>query len=156
MNSWKVKDIMTRQVVTVRAETSLAEAATLLQQHHIGGLPVVDAEGHLLGIVTETDLFLKEKGIPFSYAKIPSLLGQLVAKETLTHLAERARQVPVCEVMTREVITADEEMTLEDLAMLMLQKDLTRLPVVTGEKKLVGIISRVDVIRAIYTASAKR
>jgi CBS domain-containing protein len=151
----QVKDIMTRKVITVRPDTSIAAVAALLQQHHIGGVPVIDAAEHLLGIVTETDLFLKEKGVPFSSVKVPSLLGQFIDKETLARLEERAKQVVVQEVMTTNVVTVEEEASIADLAMLMYEKDLTRIPVVK-EGKLRGIVSRVDVLRAIYSVSRKK
>lgn len=143
-----VKEIMTSNLVTAQVETPLARAVELLRRNRIHSLPVTDTDNRLLGVITETDLFLKEKGLCFSMEKVPSILGRLVDKEDIDHL-EGAGQVPVGDVMTRTVITVDEDTTLEDLAMTMYENHLTCVPV-TREEQVVGVVSRIDVLDVIY------
>lgn len=150
----KAKDIMTRDVITVRPDTSVEVIARLLTEHHISGVPVIDDQGRVVGIVSESDLFLKEKGIPFSAVKLPSLFKQWVDPVRLTEIYEGARQHTAAEVMTREVICAEAEDDVGGVAWLMAQHHLKRVPVLRNGV-LVGIITRADVIRMLARENGK-
>ncbi len=101
-----------------------------------------------MGVVSETDLFLKEKGVPFSMEKVTTLLGEMVAEDELPDF-EPTRRVKVSEVMSTTIVTLDPESTLEDAAMLMHKRHFSLIPVVEGDK-LVGIVRRIDILTRLY------
>lgn len=147
----KVKDAMTRQVITIRTETSIRDIARLMTENHIRSLPVVDEQNQLVGLVTESDLFLKEKGMPFSAVKIPSLFERWADSTQLLDIYENAAHHTAADVMTEPVITISPEDTLEHAAWVMFHNDLRVLPVIQ-DKKVVGILSRKDFIRMLARA----
>ncbi len=149
MKKIPVAEFMTRELIVARREMPLTELVALLREHGVRGLPVTDESNRLVGVVSETDLFLKEKGVPFSLEKVPSLLGQMVDKDEVDQV-ELCKKVKVGEVMTGPVTTVDEETTLEDVAMLMYERHLTMLPVV-DDGELVGVVRRIDVLRLLYS-----
>ena len=143
-----VADLMEKDPVTTKPETSLIELVAQLKRYGFRAMPVADENGKLLGVVSETDLFLKEKGVPFSIEKVPTLLGQMVAEDELQDF-EPTRRVKVEEVMSSTIVTLRPEATLEDAAMLMLKRRFSLIPVVE-DGKLVGIIRRIDILRRLY------
>lgn len=94
-----VEHVMTHEVIAIKADTTVDIIARLLREHRIGGLPVVDDESRVIGIVSETDLFLKEKGMPFSAVKVPTLFQRWVDADRLTEIYEEAhhniKRIPV-------------------------------------------------------------
>lgn len=150
-----VKDAMTANPVTCTPDTRLREATALLREHHIGGLPVVQAN-ELVGMITESDLIalLKSERIsddlwlpsPLEIIEIP--VRELINWEKTKHALRTIGDMPVKKVMTHRVLTATEEMDVEAAAALMIKEGVARLPVMR-EKKLVGIITREDIIHAI-------
>lgn len=142
----RAKDIMTRDVITVNPNTTVEEIAHLLTNHRIGGVPVANSERRVVGIVTESDLFLNEKGIPFSAVKLPALFKQWVDPSQLDEIYRNARHHTAADVMTELVICVDAESDIGHVAWLMVQRNLTRVPVVRGGV-LVGIITRADMIK---------
>lgn len=142
----RAKDGMTRNVIAVRPDTTVEEIARLLTEHNISSVPVTDADGHVLGIVTENDLFLKEKGIPFSAVKLPALFKQWVDPVRLAEIYENARHHTAADVMTREVVCVDADEDIGHVAWMMAQRDLRRV-LVQENGVLVGIITRGDILR---------
>ncbi|WP_243029490.1 CBS domain-containing protein [Thermus altitudinis] len=142
----KAKDAMTRPVVTVLPETSLVEVARLMLGKGIGSVLVVDKEGRLMGIVTESD-FLKERGVPFSTFRAPMLLGRFMGSDGLEEALAEARRTRVEEIMTSPVHAVGPEEPLSRVLDLMLAYDINHVPVVDGEGKPVGIITRFDLLR---------
>ena len=142
----QAKDVMTRDVITVHPTTTVEAIAHLLTKHRISGVPVVDEVKRVVGIVTERDLFLKEKGIPFSAVKLPALFKQWVDPSQLAEIYRNARHYTAADVMTEPVICVDAESDIGYIAWLMSQRNLKRVPVVSGDV-LVGIISRADMIK---------
>jgi CBS domain-containing protein len=140
------RDVMVRDPVTVKPSTPVNEVARLLVEHRIGGVPVVTDEGHVIGIVTETDLFLKEKGVPFSMVKLPSLFNQWVKPEQLEQLYANARTYTAADIMTQSVVTATPETEVSQIAELMMRRRIKRVPIVE-EGRLVGIVTSQDLIR---------
>ena len=114
------RDIMTSRVVTIDPEASAQEVAQLLDQKRISGVPVVDAEDMIIGIITEADIISK------------------VDREGLD----------VAEIMSNEVIFVSEETSVSEIAMLLTDRKIKRVPVV-NDGKLVGIVSRADIVRAV-------
>jgi CBS-domain-containing membrane protein len=142
----KAQDIMTRDVISIRADTTVNEIARLLGEHRIGGLPVVDEENRVIGMVSESDLFLKEKGMPFSAVKMPTLFKRLVDPDRLTEIYEGARHHTAADVMTTEIHCVDVEDGIGHVTWLMAQRNVKRVPVLQNGK-LAGIITRADIIR---------
>jgi len=113
-------DIMTQKVYTIHPEASAQEAAQLLSQHRISGLPVVNTEQKIIGMVTEADIISK------------------VHREGLL----------VSDIMSHEVIAVVESTPVGEIAMLLTERKIKRVPVVQGDK-LIGIVSRGDIVNAV-------
>jgi CBS domain-containing protein len=141
----KARDIMTRTVVSVSPEASILQAGELMLRHDISGLPVVDAEGRLAGIVTERD-FMRCAGACGDVR--PRWLEVLIGRAELADGAARRCESRIADVMTRNPVTATEDMPLEDVVRLMNTHRIKRMPVVR-DGRLVGIIARVDLMRAL-------
>ncbi len=142
----KVKDIMTRNVITVPADTPALAVARLLADRGIAAVPVTDSWGMLHGIVSEADLIRR---LAVGDAPKPGLLrGLFYNRERAAQQYARAHGATAADVMTREVITAQESMTAEHAAQLIEEHNVRRLPVVQ-DGVLVGIVSRADLLRAL-------
>lgn len=135
----KVAEIMSRPVITVTLDTGIKAAARLLVKHSISALPVVDAKGELVGIVSEADLLpIEARPEPRSQATplLPPTAGS--APET------------VAEVMTRRVLTVPADCEVSQVARILIGADFRRVPVVEG-RRVVGIVSRRDLVKVIAT-----
>jgi len=141
----KAKDIMTYPVITVTADTPLRDAVRLMLERRVSGLPVVDREGNLVGIVTEADLLLKETS-PRPAAPVVDWIGRWLWLERWVSAHRKAEGRTVGEVMTHNVVTAEEDTTIHTLASMMMRFQVNRLPVVRG-RKVVGIVTRADILR---------
>ena len=142
----KIKDIMTREVVTVSPHSNVRLVASLLGEKSIGAVPVLDETGVLVGIITESDLFIKEKGIPFSVVKIPHIFNQWVEPRKLAAIYKEIDAHKASDVMSSPVITVSPDMEVGEAASLMFNNQISRLPVVENNE-LVGIVSRSDIIK---------
>jgi len=144
----KAKDIMTKEVISVKPETTIEELARLLMKQQISGVPVVDDKGKIVGIVTENDLISKN-----SRLHIPTILRLFDAYIPLgtSKMESDIRKMAastVEDICTKEIITVDEEASVEYIATIMTEKRIHILPVVR-EGKLVGIIGKKDMIKGI-------
>jgi CBS domain-containing protein len=144
----KAKDIMTKDVITVKKTTTLEELAGIIMQHHISGTPVVDDKGTLQGIVTENDLISQNRRL-----HIPTILRLFDAfiplgTSKLENEIKRISASTVEDIYTHDVVTVDEETSVENIATIMAEKDIHLLPVVKGGE-LVGIIGKKDIIKGI-------
>jgi CBS domain-containing protein len=144
----RAKDVMTREVLTVKPDATVREVAALLAERGISGVPVVDAAGAVIGIVSEGDLLHRaEIGTERRPRRRRSWwLDSLASDLASDYVKSHARKVE--DVMTREVITVGETTELADVAMLLETKGIKRVPVVT-DGRLVGIISRANLVRAL-------
>jgi len=152
----KIKEIMNREVRTVHPDTSLAELARLFAETGIHGAPVVDAENRLIGIVTESDVLNATKTKYVKYNLVYPSIHQFgmefkegVAYEELAKAFDEVKHVPVSQVMTRKVVTAGPEDLVEDIAPMMVQKKINRIPIVE-KGKVVGIVTRSDILRGLF------
>jgi CBS domain-containing protein len=141
-----VHQIMFAPVITVDEDCSLEEAAKIMLDRNVGGLPVVDERGDLTGIVTESDIVAREKGIPFSIYRFPQMFGEWMPHEHVERIYESARRWAVREIMSHNVVTLTEVDTIETVLEKMLTGGLHRIPVVRGRKP-VGIVTRRDLLR---------
>ncbi|AEB10567.1 DUF190 domain-containing protein [Desulfobacca acetoxidans] len=139
----QVRELMTLQPRKVNLETSLAEVTRLLLSSTFTGLPVVDAEKHPVGVISQTDLIYK--------AGMPMRLGLLSesADEKVDAVLEALGSRQAREIMTKPAVTIGQEQRVTEAVNLMLEKKVKRLPVVDAEGKLVGNLSRVDIFHSI-------
>ena len=142
----RAHQIMTHRIISVTPETPIADAANIMLANHISGLPVLNASGELVGIVSEGD-FLRRSEIG-TQRKRPRWLQFFTSTGRLADdfVAERGRRVE--DVMTREPVTVHEEARLEDLVALMEKRGVKRLPVMRNEK-LIGIVTRSNLLQAV-------
>jgi CBS domain-containing protein len=139
-------DIMTQKVISVTPGTTIAEAAQLLLQHRISGLPVVGPGGAVVGMVTEGDLLRRiETGTQRRHSR---WLEFLIAPGRLAQEYTDANARKVGEVMTEDVVSVAPGDPLPDVVRLMEHHRIKRLPVIEAER-LVGIVSRADLVRAL-------
>jgi CBS domain-containing protein len=139
----RVGDVMTREVVSVRPETPLGELVRMLLDRDFRAVPVVDAEERLVGIITNRDLV--ERGGLSARIELLAELGGAALEQELAASGARARTA--ADVMTREVVRVGPDEPLERAAHLMAEKHIKRLPVVDQTGRLIGILSRLDVLR---------
>jgi CBS domain-containing protein len=142
----KAADIMTRNVVSVQPETTILQAADLMLQHRISGLPVIDSDGRLVGIVTEGDFLRRiETG---TQRQRPRWVELLVGPGRLAEEYVRSSSRRIEDVMTQPVQTIGEDTPVGDVVELMERRRIKRLPVLRGDK-LVGIVSRANLLHAL-------
>lgn len=143
-----VDNYMTKTPITVGPEATAEEIARLMVQHRIGCLPVVDSEGALLGLITERELFLQERRVPFSTVIAHSLMGAWVDTEQLEECYEKLRGIRASELMARNVVTISPGTPTGEAARLMVKIERNHLPVIENGK-VVGILARHDLLRAL-------
>lgn len=150
----QAKDIMQRDVRTVGPDATVEEVAAILAEAGFTGLPVVDEENRVVGIVTEADLLVRVKRL--NLPKYFPFLGGVIFLENPTRFEDELRKATaarVSEVMTKDVITVSEDTPVQDVATILVEHRINRLPVVR-DGKLVGLITRDDVIRAVHLGAA--
>jgi len=147
----KAKDIMTKDVITVEPETEVIQAAKLLLEHHINGLPVVDTEGHLKGIICQSDLIAQQRKLPLpSFFIVLDSFVPITSYKNIEKALQKMSAITVKEAMTRNPLTVGPETDLEDIATLMVQHTIHTLPVV-DKGKIVGIIGKEDILRTLMS-----
>jgi len=141
-------DIMTREVVSVSRDTSIRELAEIFTNHHIGSVPVVDSEGVLVGIVTESDLIEQDRS--FHIPTVISLFDWVIYLESDKKFEKELNRMTartVGEICTPEVLTVTPSTPVSEIADIMTARKIHSLPVV-DRGKLVGMVSRIDLIRS--------
>lgn len=146
-----IKDMMTKEVITVSEDDTVKKCANLLTKHSLSGLPVVDGEGYVKGIITEGDLIRHN-----SKVQVPAfleILGGIIylddpnkyfddVKKSMGHFVKT--------VMTENLVTISPNEEVEKAATLLVRKKVKRLPVLDEEGKLVGIVSRRDIMNHLF------
>ncbi len=138
----KVSEIMSTDVFTVGVDTTIEEVAGIMTKRNISGIPVLDNEGNLAGIVTQKDLLYKDMEPRFP--AVVEILGGTIYLQGVHKYNEELKKLvatKVGDVMTKRVFTVGEDAEVEEVARIMVDKDINRVPVLKG-KKLVGIVSR--------------
>jgi CBS domain-containing protein len=144
----KAADVMTRRVVSVGTDASVLEAIRLMLQNKISGLPVVDGEGLLVGIVTEGDFLRRaETG---TQRKRPHWLEFLMGPGRLADEYVHSHSRNISEIMTPAPVTIIEDSGLDEVVSLMEQHRIKRLPVVRG-RRIIGIVSRANLLHTLAT-----
>ena len=142
----RAHQIMTRKVITVSADASIVDAAKIMLDNHVSGLPVIDERAQLVGIVSQGD-FIRRAEIGTQRKRgrwLKFILGAGTNASDFVH--ERGRKVG--EVMTPDLFTVTEEATLEDVVQCMERNNVRRLPVMSGNR-LVGIVTRSNLLQAV-------
>ncbi|QJT08197.1 CBS domain-containing protein [Oceanidesulfovibrio marinus] len=143
------KDIMTTDVVSVEPSSDTAEAVRLMLDNHYNGLPVIDSEGRLEGIICQSDLVAKQKQVRLpSFFTILDSMIPLSDPSSLERELQKVASSTVDGVMTRKVVTVTPDTPLDQVANLMVDKKLHTIPVVDAGK-LVGVIGKEDVLRTL-------
>lgn len=145
------RDIMNKNVITVKAEDKIDDLVNLLLDKKISGVPVVDNENRVVGIVSETDLIYPEKKVHLP-AFIP-VLDSVIFIESFRETEKEIRKMAaykVEDVMVRKVIKVKEDTEIEEITNIFIDKRVNRVPVVDENNKLVGIITRTDILKHIY------
>ncbi|HZR96702.1 MAG TPA: CBS domain-containing protein [Gaiellaceae bacterium] len=137
----RIERVMTRDVLTVAPETPIKEVASLLTSHRISGAPVCDADGAVVGVISEADILHRVEGAPELRGRLAWLFRQL--DDGIPKLTARTAE----EAMTAPALTVRPTQQVAEAAQLMLDHRVNRLPVV-ARGSLVGIVSRADVLRA--------
>ncbi len=151
-----VREIMSSPAITVQPETTIQEVARIMGEHHISGVPVVDADGGLLGTVTEVNLIARNA--PLKQPRYLAVLSAVIPvglddyyeyKQQLRQaLATNARQL-----MNSDVRTVEPSTTVEEALEIMLHPENTMLPVLENDR-LVGVVTRTDLVRLIENLEA--
>jgi len=138
----QVRDLMTRDVITVTPEMTLKDAAALLVRHRISGAPVVDGDGGIVGVLSEADVLVKESG----ERRRDGMLGWLL--EPGDAFRDKLAARTVGEAMTTPPLTIGPRAPAHKAATRMIEDGINRLPVVDDAGRIVGIVSRADLVRA--------
>jgi CBS domain-containing protein len=147
----KAQDIMTKNVITVTPETTVTELALLLSSHNIGGVPVLDPSGILLGVVTESDLIDQKKKIHIP--TVITILDSVFYLESPDKMEKEIMKIAgstVGDIYTKNPRTVNEDTLIDEIATLMAEKNVHTLPVMRGDR-LVGVIGKRDIIKTLIT-----
>lgn len=154
----QICDIMTKKVISVEPQTSIMDAVALLSKHGISGMPVVNQQRTLVGIVTEFDIM---KRLIEYY--IPSYMTLLAEAESGSMVTPRrilaSTDMLIKDIMTKKVVTVREYADALDAARLITRYDINPIPVIDASKTVVGIVSRSDIVKCavdIFPPAAKK
>jgi CBS domain-containing protein len=145
----KARDVMVSPVITVTPRTSVQVVARTLLDNRISAVPVVDDDGRLVGIVSESDLLHRAEAGTERHRSW--WLRALVGEETLADEFVKSHARRVEDVMVRDVVTARPDMPLPEIAALLEKKMIKRVPIVDKDRRLLGIVSRANLIQAVAT-----
>jgi CBS domain-containing protein len=153
----KIQEAMQKDVIRFQPEDRIVEVAQSLRENKISGAPVVNKEGHVVGIISEGDIMrLLEVHSPRINLILPAPLDLIELpvrmKYELDEIAEdmnKAASILIGEIMTKKVITIGPDADISDAAQLMDTHDIKRLPVVDDNSKMIGIVTRGDIIGAV-------
>ncbi len=143
------KEIMATDVITVQEDTSVKEIAAKLTENRISGMPVLDAEGNLTGVVTENDLIDRTKKIHIP--TMISILDSVICLESSDKMEEEIKKMTGAtagDICCRNPVTVGEDTPLDEVATIMAEKKIHTLPVVS-DGRLMGVIGKADIIRTL-------
>ena len=149
MSELMAKDIMSGNVITIDKNASIEELSALLIEKKISGVPVTDENGIMVGIATEGDIIVKDTDLHFPrYFK---LLDGIIYLESFTKFKNNLRKhlaIKVEEIMTRKVISASRDTKINDIAEMMVNNRVNRIPIVDEKNKPIGIVTRADIVKS--------
>jgi CBS domain-containing membrane protein len=145
------KKFMTREVIHVRPDTPVAQIAELMGTNEVSGVPVLNAAGRVVGVISDKD-FLARMGTQ-SAKNFMMVIADCLGAKACIALSIRAKRAE--DIMSSPAITVGEQTTFMEIASLLTEKGINRVPVVDGDGLLVGIVSRADVLKASHEATCK-
>ena len=143
---------MQRDIATVAPEDDVEKVVRLLREHELPGVPVVDGSGKLVGIITENDLILRDEQADLHLPHHLDIMGGVIYLESMKHFEERMQKAFASkgeDMMTPNPITVTPDAPVEEAAKLIARHKHNRLPVVDDDGRLVGVVTRLDVLDAI-------
>ena len=151
MNDKIAKEIMTTDVIVANKNDSIADVAELLIKEKIGGLPVVDENNKVVGIISETDIMQKETTV--GSPRVINFFQGLIFLDDMKKLEDDMKKIAAYKVedlMSQEIVTVNENDTFDYIANIMIKESINRVPVVDKDNHLKGIICRYDIIKSMY------
>lgn len=145
----KVAEIMTTEVITVGPDTKVTEATKILLEKRINGLPVVDTDNTLMGIICQSDIIVQQKKWPVP--TVFTLLDGIIPLNSISHLEKEVKKMSATTVedaMTHDPTTTSPDAEIEEVAELMVTKNYHTIPVVE-DGKLVGIVGKEDILKTL-------
>lgn len=145
----KVKDIMTTRLITVTPETEILQAARLMLENRINGVPVVNRSEKLVGILCQSDLIAQQKRLPIpSYFTFLDGVFSMSSMKQIQKQAQKIAAATVAQAMTSDPVFVGPDMSIEVVANLMVDKGFHTLPVI-ADGRLVGVVGKEDVLRTL-------
>lgn len=145
----KVKDIMTTTLITVSPNTEILQAAKILLEKRINGIPVVDEAGMLVGILCQSDLIAQQKRLPIpSFFTFMDGLFSISSAKQIEKQVQKIAAITVAQAMTPDPVSVEPDMGIEAVAGLMVDSGLHTIPVL-HEGKLVGIVGKEDILKTL-------
>jgi len=147
----KAKDLMVKDVISLSPDTEISKAVKLLLDNHFNGVPVIDADGSLIGILCQSDLIFQKKEI--SFPPILTILDGIIPLSSSKKLEKEFQKISASKVeqaMVTEPVSVEPDTPISEIANLMVEKHFHTIPVVQ-DKKLVGIIGKEDILRVLTT-----
>lgn len=141
--------------MSVAPDDDVPTLLKLMREHQLPGVPVVDADRRVIGIVTESDLVLRDEEADLHLPHHIDLLGGVIFLESMKHYEERLRRglaSTVADMMTPDPVTVSPQDSVRDAARIIAERGHNRLPVVDGDGRLAGVVTRVDVLAALVAA----
>lgn len=143
----KASDFMTKDVKTCTPDQTVQDAANLMLENDFSVIPVVDKDGVLQGIITESDFISREVDIPHAMVSLKHLFGQNFNSTDVEDIYKKSKNLSLEKVMTKDVKTASPDDSLNDVVSKMSEKNIKRLPVIDNGV-VVGIITRKNILKA--------
>lgn len=146
----RISDIMTKEVITLSTDTDISQAAQILLDRKINGAPVVNHDGKLVGILCQSDLIIQQKAL--TLPTVFTVLDGFIPIGSMKHLEreiEKIAATKVSQAMTKDPVTVNKNTTIEDAAMLMVEKKFHTLPVVDEDGNLIGIVGKQDILKTL-------
>ena len=147
----KVKDIMTTELITVSPEMEVVQAAKLLLEKRINGIPVVDETGQLVGLLCQSDLIAQQKRLPIpSFFTFMDGVFSISSAKQMEKQVQKIAAITVAQAMTLDPVSVEPDMGIEVVAGLMVDSGLHTIPVL-HEGRLVGIVGKEDILKTLIT-----
>jgi len=151
------KDIMTTKVITISKDATIGELSRMLLKNRISGVPVVDGEGKLIGMVTDADIITEDMEPMFPIYFDPLIISYAFIEnfEKYQKDAKEYLETKVEEIMARRVKSVKKETPVSDIARIMVKDRINRIPVVDENNKVIGIIARADILKSMVVDAEK-
>jgi CBS domain-containing protein len=158
MEEKTAQDIMTKDVITISKDATLADLSKLLLKNKISGLPVIDEEGRLVGMATDADIIREdmEPIFPFYFDPLVINYGYIENIEKYQKDMKEHFETRIEEVMERRVKTVQKDTPISDVARIIIRNKINRVPVVDENNKLLGIIARSDIIESMVDEADRK